>query len=214
MNSATTLQNTPVTGPIGLWNRIATQLEGWIGHNLIALASRAAVAAIFFYSARTKVDGLLTIKDTTFLLFEEEYKVPLLPPEFAAYMATYAEHLFPVLLVLGLLTRLSAAALLGMTAVIQIFVYPDAWPTHLTWAVPMICMNGRRHRACNKMAFSKPLTSTLSPQAGRGRALILIPSLSSSPATAPDSSTGSFPSPRLTAVHCAAAIPPARGASQ
>lgn len=143
MNPATSMTDTPATGIIGLWNRIAGQLNHWISHNLIALAARIAVAAIFFYSARTKVDGLLTIKDTTFTLFAEDYKVPLLPPEFAAHMATYAEHLFPVLLVLGLLTRLSAAALLGMTAVIQIFVYPDAWPTHLTWAVPMLYLIGR-----------------------------------------------------------------------
>lgn len=143
MNPATAFTGASATGIIGLWNRIAGQLDGWISHNLIALASRIAIAAIFFYSARTKVDGLLTIKDTTFVLFEEDYKVPLLPPEFAAHMATYAEHLFPILLVLGLCTRLSAAALLGMTAVIQIFVYPDAWPTHLTWAVPMLYLIGR-----------------------------------------------------------------------
>lgn len=143
MNPANTMTVRPATGLTGLWNRITDRLESWISHNLIALASRAAVAAIFFYSARTKVDGLLAIKDSTFLLFEEEYKVPLLPPEFAAHMATYAEHLFPILLVLGLFTRLSALALLGMTAVIQIFVYPDAWPTHLTWAVPMLYLIGR-----------------------------------------------------------------------
>jgi len=143
MNPATTMTETPGTGIIGRWNRFANQLTSYISHNFIALAARIAIAAIFFYSARTKVDGLLTIKDSTFLLFEEEYKVPLLPPEFAAHMATYAEHLFPILLVLGLFTRLSAAALLGMTAVIQIFVYPDAWPTHLTWAVPMLYLIGR-----------------------------------------------------------------------
>lgn len=143
MNPSNTLTDGPATGILGLWNRTADQVGACISHNLIALASRIAVAAIFFYSARTKVDGLLTLKDTTFLLFEEEYKVPLLPPEFAAYMATYAEHLFPILLVLGLFTRLSALALLGMTAVIQVFVYPDAWPTHLTWAVPMLYLIGR-----------------------------------------------------------------------
>ncbi len=143
MNPATAFTDASATGLPGLWNRTADQLNHWISHNLIALASRIAVAAIFFYSARTKVDGLMTIKDTTFVLFEEDYKVPLLPPEFAAHMATYAEHLFPILLVLGLCTRLSAAALLGMTAVIQIFVYPDAWPTHLTWAVPMLYLIGR-----------------------------------------------------------------------
>lgn len=91
----------------------AGQLDGWISHNLIALASRIAVATIF-YSARTKVDGMLSMKDTTFLLFEEDYKGPLLPPEFAAHMATYAEHPFPILLMLGLCMRLSAAALLDI----------------------------------------------------------------------------------------------------
>ena len=143
MNVATTMTNTPATGIIARWNRIADQLATYISHNIIALASRIAVAAIFFLSARTKVDGLLTIKDTTFLLFEEEYKLPLLPPEFAAHMATYSEHLFSILLVLGLCTRLSALALLGMTAVIQIFVYPDAWPTHLSWAALMLYLIGR-----------------------------------------------------------------------
>lgn len=143
MNRITAMNDTPATGIISRWNRIADQLTSYINHNLIALAARIAVAAIFFLSARTKVEGLLSIKDTTFLLFEEEYKLPLLPPEFAAHMATYAEHLFPILLVLGLLTRLSALALLGMTATIQIFVYPDAWPTHLTWAVPMLYLIGR-----------------------------------------------------------------------
>lgn len=143
MNPATTVTDKPASGIIGHWNRIAEKMGEWISHNLIALTARIAVAAIFFYSARTKVEGLLFIKDTTFLLFEEEYKLPLLPPEFAAHMATYAEHLFPILLMLGLFTRLSALALLGMTATIQIFVYPDAWPTHLTWAVPMLYLIGR-----------------------------------------------------------------------
>ena len=94
-------------------------------------------------SGRTKVEGVFTITDTTYLLFREEYKLPLIPPEWAAQMATVAEHLFPVLLVLGLFTRLSALALLGMTLVIQVFVYPDAWPTHLSWAALMLYLAGR-----------------------------------------------------------------------
>ncbi|OGB25728.1 MAG: DoxX family protein [Burkholderiales bacterium RIFCSPLOWO2_02_FULL_57_36] len=118
----------------GLWNRLAGKLENLINHTSLALVDRIAIAAIFFYSARTKVDGFLTVNDSAYALFQEEYKVPLLPSDVAAHMATYAEHLFPILLVLGLFTRLSALALLGMTAVIQIFVYPDAWPTHLSWA--------------------------------------------------------------------------------
>ncbi len=125
------------------WRTITTRLTGWISHDLIALAARISVGAIFFMSGRTKVDGLLTVNDTAYALFQEEYKVPLLPPELAAHLATYAEHLFPLLLVLGLFTRLSAFALLGMTAVIQFFVYPDAWPTHLSWAVPLLYLVGR-----------------------------------------------------------------------
>ena len=133
----------PAAGLRATWNRIADLLTGLISHGLLALAARVAVGAIFFLSGRTKVDGFLTVNDTAYTLFREDYKVPLLPPEFAAHMATYAEHLLPVLLVLGLLTRLSALALLGMTAVIQIFVYPDAWPTHLSWAALMLYLIGR-----------------------------------------------------------------------
>ena len=125
------------------WNEIAERLSRLVTHDVLALGARIAVAAIFFLSGRTKVDGFLTVSDTAYTLFREDYKVPLIPPELAAHLATYAEHLFPVLLVLGLFTRLSALALLGMTAVIQIFVYPDAWPTHLSWAVLMLYLIGR-----------------------------------------------------------------------
>lgn len=144
MNHATApATDAPAAGLRGAWNRIADLLTRLTPHGLLALAARVAVGAIFFLSGRTKVDGLLTVSDSAYTLFREEYKVPLLPPEFAAHMATYAEHLLPVLLVLGLFTRLSALALLGMTAVIQIFVYPDAWPTHLSWAALMLYLIGR-----------------------------------------------------------------------
>lgn len=127
----------------GTWNRIANSLSTLVSHALLALAARLAVAAIFFLSGRTKVEGLLTVTDSAYTLFREDYKVPLLSPELAAHLAAYAEHLFPALLLIGLFTRLSAAALLAMTAVIQIFVYPDAWPTHLSWAVLMLYLIGR-----------------------------------------------------------------------
>ncbi|MCC7485468.1 MAG: DoxX family protein [Burkholderiales bacterium] len=127
----------------GAWNRVADRLDGLIAHGLIATSARTAVAAIFFLSGRTKVDGLLSVNDSAYTLFRDEYKVPLLPPELAAHLAAYAEHLFPVLLVLGLATRLSAASLLGMTAVIQIFVYPGAWATHLSWAALMLYLVAR-----------------------------------------------------------------------
>jgi putative oxidoreductase len=114
-----------------------------VSPDLIALVSRVAIASVFWISGRTKVEGWLTLTDTTFLLFREDYALPLIPPEAAAYLATWAEHLFPALLVLGLATRLSALALLGMTAVIQVFVYPAAWPTHLSWAAPLLYLLGQ-----------------------------------------------------------------------
>jgi len=125
------------------WNAAAETLTRVVTHDMLALATRVAVAAIFFYSGRTKVEGFLTLTDSAYELFRTEYKLPLVPPELAAHLAAYSEHLFPLLLVLGLFTRLSALALLGVTLVIQIFVYPDAWPTHLSWAALMLYLVGR-----------------------------------------------------------------------
>lgn len=111
----------------------------------LLLVARLGIAAVFFLSGRTKVTGLLTIKPSTYELFRFEYALPLLSPELAAHLATYTEHLLPLLLLFGLLTRPAAAGLLGMTAVIEIFVYPDAWPTHLTWVgllLPLLVYGG------------------------------------------------------------------------
>jgi putative oxidoreductase len=130
-------------GARAVWNRIADRLERLITHSLLALVARFAIAGIFFMSGRTKVEGWLSVSDNAIALFAEEYRVPLLAPALAAHAAAYAEHLFPLLLVLGLCTRVSAAALLGMTAVIQVFVYPDAWPTHLSWAGLLLYLIGR-----------------------------------------------------------------------
>lgn len=115
--------------------------------SFLLLVQRLGVASVFFLSGRTKVDGILTMKPETITLFQTEYALPLIPPVAAAYLAAMAELVFPILLVLGLFTRLSAAALLGMTLVIEIFVYPDAWPTHLSWAglmLPLIASGGGR----------------------------------------------------------------------
>lgn len=109
-------------------------------HDLVALALRAFPAMVFWLSGRTKVEGLFTIRDSTWFLFEHEYALPVIPPDLAAVLATAAEHVLPVLLVLGLFTRLAAAGLLGMTAVIQIFVYPDAWVTHGLWAAAFLAL--------------------------------------------------------------------------
>jgi putative oxidoreductase len=125
------------------WNALAAGLDRCIGHDALALVARLSMAAVFFLSGRTKVSGLLTVTAGAYELFRSEYKLPLLPPEVAAQLAAYAEHLFPLLLVVGLGTRLSALALLGMTATIQLFVYPDAWPTHLTWATVLLYLVGR-----------------------------------------------------------------------
>jgi putative oxidoreductase len=103
---------------------------------LMALPLRAAVATVFWNSAMAKLANW----DTTIELFTEEYKVPLLPPEIAANMALTIELAAPVLLVLGLLTRATALVLLGMTTVIEIFVYPQAWPTHIQWAAMLLVL--------------------------------------------------------------------------
>ena len=115
--------------------------------SLLLLVQRLGIAAVFFMSGRTKIaEGTwLTLDDSAFELFRTDYKLPFIAPVPAAYAATTAEHLFPILLVLGLFTRFSACGLLVMTSVIEIFVYPDAWPTHLSWAgllLPLIAFGG------------------------------------------------------------------------
>jgi len=103
-----------------------------IPYSAVALGSRFALASVFWRSAQTKVNGF-SIREETFYLFQEEYKVPLLPPDLAAYLATIGEHAFSVLLLIGLASRLSALGLFGMTMVIQLFVFPDGWPEHILW---------------------------------------------------------------------------------
>jgi len=119
----------------GLLDRIPT--------NLILLIARLGIGSVFFLSGRTKVDGLLHITDATYSLFETEYAAVPLPSHLAAHLATYQEHLFPILLALGLFTRLGALGLLGMTAVIEIFVYPDAWSKHLSWLAILLPLIAR-----------------------------------------------------------------------
>jgi putative oxidoreductase len=131
----------PVAPTRGL--RLADGLNRLISHDLLALASRGALIGIFLQSGRTKVEGWLTVTPEAVELFRTEYQLPLLSPQWAAHLAAYAEHLFPLLLALGLLTRLSALALLGVTLVIQVFVYPLAWSTHLSWAALLLYLAGR-----------------------------------------------------------------------
>lgn len=117
-----------------VFDRFSQLVPEW----LIAILARWSLAYTFWSSGRTKVSGLLEITDSTYFLFEHEYALPLIPYQLAAHLATYAEHLFPVLLTLGLFSRFAALSLLIMTAVIQIFVYPDAWTVHMWWAVALL----------------------------------------------------------------------------
>ncbi|MBE2278275.1 MAG: DoxX family protein [Rhodobacteraceae bacterium] len=112
---------------------------GQMPWDIAALPLRVFPAAVFLASGRTKVDGL-GIADSTWFLFEHDYALPLIPPALAAVLAVIAEHLLPALLILGLGTRLAAAGLLGMTAVIQTFVYPEAWQTHGLWAACFLAL--------------------------------------------------------------------------
>ena len=115
---------------------------------LIALAARVFSAAVFWQSGQTKVAGW-HLKLSAIALFQNEYKLPLIDPTIAAYLSAFGEHLFPLLLVIGLATRFAALALLLMTAVIEIFVYPDAWPTHGVWATCFLLLIARGPGVCS-----------------------------------------------------------------
>lgn len=115
--------------------RIRALLEA-VPYTLLALPLRVGVGAVFWFSGMTKLANW----DSALQLFREDYRVPLLSPEFAAHLALGIELGAPVLLVLGLLTRPTAFVLLGMTAVIEVFVYPLAWPTHIQWAAMLLVL--------------------------------------------------------------------------
>ncbi|SDL62051.1 DoxX family protein [Maricaulis salignorans] len=141
--------------------RLIELVQRYLAGDALKLLARLTLAGVFWRSLLTKVQTVgvfpytemindfavqraylrlpefpLSLKASTLALFETEYALPLLPIEVAAWMATLAEFSLPILLVLGVMTRLSALALLGMTVVIQIFVYPDAWwSTHALWVV-------------------------------------------------------------------------------
>jgi putative oxidoreductase len=115
---------------------------GWIPNWFIALSARIFPAAVFWQSGQTKVAGF-HLKPSAIALFQNEYQLPLIDPTIAAYASAFSEHFFPILLVIGLATRFSALALLFMTAVIEIFVYPGAWPTHGVWATCFLVVIAR-----------------------------------------------------------------------
>lgn len=138
----------PIAAAIALMERIP--------HSLIAFIARFSIAAVFWNSGQTKIAGLVInifngefvlgwprLSDSAVALFRDEYKLPFISPEFAAPLAATAEHVLPLLLLLGLATRFSALGLLCMTLVIQTLVYPDAYPTHGTWAAVLLFLMAR-----------------------------------------------------------------------
>lgn len=155
--------NLPVAGaPAAPASPLGTLLGGVIARfsripdTLIALIGRFSIAAIFWKSGQTKIEGFAVdlvagefqfgwpqLSDSALELFRSEYRLPLLPPELAAPLAAFGEHLFPLLILIGLATRFSALALLVMTLTIQIFVYPDAYPTHGVWATVLLVLIAR-----------------------------------------------------------------------
>lgn len=134
-------------GPV----RTLTGLLARIPDSLIAFVGRFSIAAVFWKSGQTKIQGFAVdivsgefqlgvprLSDSVVALFRDEYRLPLVSPEVAAPLAAFAEHLFPLLILLGLATRFSAVALLVMTMTIQLLVYPDAYPTHGVWATVLL----------------------------------------------------------------------------
>lgn len=147
---------------IGTWTRPVRLVRAVVAlfqrlpDSLIALLGRFSIAAVFWKSGQTKVQGFVVdivsgdfqlgwphLSDSAVALFMEEYRLPLLPPETAATLAALGEHVFPVLLLFGLATRFSALALLGMTLVIQLLVFPGGYATHGTWAAVLLWLVAR-----------------------------------------------------------------------
>lgn len=141
---------------LSLGVRSAIKLLERIPHTFVAFVARFSIAAVFWNSGQTKIQGLVInfvsgefqlgwprLSDSAVDLFRDEYKLPLIPPELAAPMAAAAEHVFPLLILIGLATRFSALALLVMTLVIQVFVYPGAYATHATWAAVLLYLMAR-----------------------------------------------------------------------
>jgi putative oxidoreductase len=135
---SSTAQSSPLMSAFSLAGHAVRWLDR-IPYALLALPLRLAVATVFWNSAQSHLANW----DTTLYMFETDYALPFLPPVPAAYLAVAIELSTPPLLVLGLLTRPAAAVLLGMTGVIEVFVYPEAWPTHIQWAAMLFVLLAR-----------------------------------------------------------------------
>ena len=128
------------------YDTLTERLSGRVPESLVLAFVRVVLGGVFWRSGQTKVEEGTWFKltETTYELFRTEYAGVPLPPDFAAVMANAAEHVLPALLLAGLFTRFSALAFLGMTLVIQFFVYPDAWwPEHSLWAALALVLIAR-----------------------------------------------------------------------
>ncbi|MBA3504287.1 MAG: DoxX family protein [Betaproteobacteria bacterium] len=135
MSDATLTSTRATSAPVRLFLQVRAWLEA-VPYSVLAVPLRLGVAWIFWSSAQVKLINW----ERTIQFFTDEYRVPILPPEIAASMALAIEITCPILLVLGLFTRFAVIVLMAMTAVIQIFVYPEAWPTHLQWFAMMLVL--------------------------------------------------------------------------
>jgi putative oxidoreductase len=124
-----------------LWHTFE-QLCAKLPEDIVLVAGRMAMFSVFWRSVQTKITGwevfgqslqFFNISGSTVMLFQYEYQLALLSPTAAAYAGTFAEFFFALMLLFGLGTRLAALGLLGVTAVIQLLVFPEAWPTHILW---------------------------------------------------------------------------------
>jgi putative oxidoreductase len=131
----TSISTSSAAGLFGTVRRAIDALDR-VPYSVLAVPLRLAVATVFWNSAMTKLDDW----NAALSLFTDEYKLPLLPPQLAAYLAVSIELTMPALLVLGLATRPAALVLLAMTIVIEVFVYPLAWPTHIQWAAMLLVL--------------------------------------------------------------------------
>jgi putative oxidoreductase len=136
-----TVRAASASGVVGMLQRLLATLNR-TPYWFIALCARVFPAAVFWQSGQTKVAGF-HLKPSAVALFQNEYQLPAIDPTAAAYLSAVGEHVLPVLLVLGLATRFAALGLLFMTAVIEIFVYPLAWPTHGVWATCFVFLIAR-----------------------------------------------------------------------
>jgi putative oxidoreductase len=126
---------------IGLLDRLklAISLLERLPLSALQLLFRIAIGSVFWSSGLTKIASW----QTTVALFRDEYQLPILPPEAAAVLGATFELACPVFLVLGLGTRLATLPLLGMTFVIEVFVYPEYWTQHLLWASALLFLLAR-----------------------------------------------------------------------